>query len=157
MLALGKPGALFVFDLCVLVGYAGVILWASDRGLETVCIAVMLFQFAILAAQYSILERRYLGVPLRVTWGAIVPASVSTAVALLLALPAARVVEGQGPDMLVAGALAAVVLSAYAVTLRVGFHATWSETLGTASAVIRRPRRRTPAIVQPASRSGPQS
>jgi O-antigen/teichoic acid export membrane protein len=157
MLALGKPGALFFFDLLVLVGYASLIFWVADEGLVAVCIAAMLFQFVVLAGQYSILERRYLGVPLRVTWGAIVPASVATGVALLLGLPAARGLQGRAPDMLVAAVLAAMVLLAYAVTLRVAFRTTWSETLGTAGAVLRRPRRHTPPIVQPASQPGPRS
>lgn len=146
MLALGRPGALLVFDAIVLSAYAGLVFWVSGYGLVAVCIAVAAFQVAVLAAQYSVLERRYLGVSLRTTWGAIVPATVAAGTALLVAFPVAYGLRDRFPDLLVAAATAAVLLIAYAAVLRLAFRPAWAETIGTVADLARRSPRPTVAL-----------
>jgi lipopolysaccharide exporter len=137
MLALGKPEALLVFDLIVLAGYAGLVFWVSQYGLVAMCVAVALFQLGVLAAQYSILERRYLGVPLRTTWAAIVPATVAAGSAVLVALPVERFLRGDAPALVVAGVAAIVLTAGYAGVLRVAFRPLWDETIYVVLAVAR--------------------
>ena len=128
LLAAGKPRPMLYYNLVLLAGYGAVVTWASGYGLRTVVIAVAVYQVVLVAGQFFFLESRQVGIPLRETWTAVLPAVVAAGVSLAGSYPAARAIAETGTaDVVVVLAGGTFALGLYALGLRVLFPAVWSE------------------------------
>jgi lipopolysaccharide exporter len=138
-LANGHARAVLQFFLVLLAGYAFVIYFASGYGLHAVVIAATVYQVILLAGQFYFLETRLVGIPLRETWGAVLPALVSSALSLAAAYPIARALEGrQLGDLVVLTVAAGVALVVYGAAVRLFFPSSWNEALRFTRAFARR-------------------
>jgi lipopolysaccharide exporter len=139
LLAAGKPRPLAYYTVVWLVGYAAVVTWASGHGLRTVVVAVTVYQLLLVAARFLYLEGRHVGIPVRETWSAILPAAVAGGISLVSSYSAARVLEGLGTAdvvvVLVAGPLGIAV---YGLALRTLFRASWQEMIELGRAFVGR-------------------
>jgi len=135
--AAGKPRAVLWFYMVLVTGYAVVVTWTSAYGLRTVVIAVAIYQVVLICAQFYFLESRQIGIPLRETSGAILPALVGSLISLAATYPAARLLGQIGAAdvvvILTAGTFAVVV---YALALRIVFPASWRQTIELARALL---------------------
>jgi lipopolysaccharide exporter len=142
--AAGRGRPLFYFSVVQLAGFVAVVVFCSSYGLRSVAIGIAAYQILFVAAQFVYLESRAVGIPLRETWQALVPASVATGAALGVAYPAVRVFmsdSGDGASIL-AGCALAIGLSA--VVLRVGFPSRWFTIIRLLAALVARGKTRTP-------------
>jgi O-antigen/teichoic acid export membrane protein len=141
LLGAGKPRPMLYYNLVLLAGYGVVVAWASGYGLRTVVVAVAVYQVVLVAGQFFFLESRQVGIPLRETWTAVLPAVVAAGVSVAGAYLAARAIAETGTaDVVVVVTGATCALGMYALALRVLFPAVWHEVRGLTSAFVgRRP------------------
>ena len=123
--AAGKGRPLFYFNFVQLSGFVAVVVWSSSYGLEAVAIAIAAYQIVLVAAQFVYLESREVGIPLRETWEALVPASVATGAALGVAYPVVRLLLSDLGDIVLILAGGAFCVAVYALVLRVFFPSSW--------------------------------
>jgi O-antigen/teichoic acid export membrane protein len=135
--AAGKGRRLFYFNLVRLVGFAAVVLWSSNYGIGAVAVAIAVYQVLLVAAQFVYLESRGVGIPLRETWGALVPATVASTASLVVAYPTVRqLLPDVGDAALVVGG-GAFLVALYALVLRVVFPSSWFAVVRNLAAVAR--------------------
>jgi O-antigen/teichoic acid export membrane protein len=135
--AAGKARPLFYFNLVRLGGFAAVVAWTSSYGLETVAIGIAAYQVVLVVAQFVYLESGQVGIPLRETWEALVPASVASAFALAIAYPTVRLLSKDvGSVALVFGG-SAFCVALYGLILRLAFPASWFAAVRLLVALIR--------------------
>jgi PST family polysaccharide transporter len=135
--AAGKGRPLFYFNFVQLAGFVAVVIWASSYGLNAVAVALAAYQLVSLAAQFVYLEGREVGIPLRETWDALLPASVASGAVLAVGYPAVRLLSpdlGDAVLVLMGGALS---VGLYALVLRVAFPADWSDAVRLLVALVR--------------------
>jgi len=143
--AVGKPRAVLLFFLVLVAGYAAVVTWASGYGLHTVVIAVAVYQVVLIGAQFYFLESRQVGIPVRETWSAIVPALSASAISLAVAYPAARLLAGVGVrDIVVILVVGTFAVAVYALALRIVFPPSWHKTIELARVFLGRSKRPRP-------------
>jgi O-antigen/teichoic acid export membrane protein len=123
--AAGKARPVFYLTLIQLSGFVAVIVWTSGYGLRAVVIAIAVYHVVRVAAQFVYLESREVGIPLRETWEALVPASVASGASLAVSYPAVRLLFPEGNDVALVLAGGAFSLGLYALVLRVAFPANW--------------------------------
>jgi len=123
--AAGKIRPLFYFNLVQLAGFVTVVVWSSSNGLRAVAIAIAAYQIVIVAAQFVYIESREVGVPLRETWQALVPASVASGAGLAVAYPVVRLLSSEVGDIALVLAGGAFSVGLYALLLRVLFPSSW--------------------------------
>ena len=153
--AVGKPRAVLFFFLVLLGGYAVVVTWASAYGLRTVVIAVAVYQVVLIGAQFYFLESRQVGIPIRETWSAIVPALIASAISFAAAYPIARLLaSAETADVLVIFVGGSVALAVYALALRILFPASWHKTIDLARAFLGRSPRTRQEVFSEIAKSG---
>jgi O-antigen/teichoic acid export membrane protein len=139
LLAAGRARPLLVYNVVLLVGYAGVVFWASGHGIRVVVIAVACYQVVLVAAQFVFLERGVVGIPLRETCASIAPALVSSGVSLAAAYVPARLLARAGvPAAVVVLAAGAIAAAIYVLALRLAFRSSWRELVHLARAFVGR-------------------
>jgi O-antigen/teichoic acid export membrane protein len=123
--AAGKSRELVGFNLVQLAGFVAVVAAVSSAGLRAVVVAIAVYQVVAAAAQFAYLEGRVVGIPLRDNWKALAPASVASAVTVVVAYPAVRLLSPEVDDLVLIFGGGALCLSIYALVLRVGFPQSW--------------------------------
>jgi hypothetical protein len=143
LLAAGRPKALFRFNVCVLVVYAGAVWFTAERGLKAVAIAVVSVYIAQLIAVYGILFRRVVGIPVGRMVSDLAPAVLGSAAALAVGFPLDSLLAKAGAPVPILVAIVAMAgLGAHVAILRAFFPSVWSDLWGFA-------RRLLPARLQP--------
>lgn len=127
MLAIGRPRALLKFNLAMLLVYAGAIFAASSYGLVAVSITASCTYGLILVGVYRFLLRRYFGISLLGLVSELGPALVSCLALLAVTGPLAALCGPVWPRAGTAAMTGSAGLLAYALVLRVGFPAAWSD------------------------------
>jgi O-antigen/teichoic acid export membrane protein len=153
--AAGKQRPLFYFNLIQLAGFAAVVLWTSSYGFREVAIAIAAYQVVLVAAQFVYLESREVGIPLRETWEALVPASVASGAALVVAYPTVRLLSPEVGDVALVLAGGAFSIGIYTLVLRVGFPSSWSAIVRILVALARPGAGRASAEIPAAQRDRP--
>ena len=126
MLAIGRPRRLLLFNVARLGLYGGVVLLASTHGLLTVAVAVVGAYLVILVAAYALLLGPCIGISVKRLVPELAPAVSGCLALAAVAVPLTNLLDGI-PRILLIGIVSAVGLSAYAVTLRLGFPAAWAD------------------------------
>jgi PST family polysaccharide transporter len=136
-LAAGKERPLLLFNVIRLAVLTAVVVWSSSYGFRTVAVAIAIHQVVFVGVQFAYLESRHVGIPLRQTWAALVPAAVASAVALSIAYPAVRALAPEVGDGAVVASGGALCVGLYALVVRLGFPSTWSAILRLGVALVR--------------------
>jgi O-antigen/teichoic acid export membrane protein len=121
--AAGKARPLFYFNLVKLGGFAAVVAWTSSYGLREVAIGIAAYQVVMVVVQFVYLESRQVGIPLRETWEALVPASVAGGVGLAVSYPTVRLLSPDVGDFALILGGGAFTVGLYALIMRVAFPA----------------------------------
>jgi O-antigen/teichoic acid export membrane protein len=127
MLAIGRPKPLLWFNIGRLALYAGAVLLASRHGLMTVAVAVVLAYLAILLGAYHFLLGRYVGISLGRLIPELGPAVVGCLALAAVTVPLDRLLSGALPRALLIAIVGTVGLAVYALVLRIGFPAAWTD------------------------------
>lgn len=135
--AAGKGRRLFYFNLVQLIGFAAVVLWTSSYGIRVVAVAIAAYQVLLVAAQFVYLESRGVGIPLRETWEALVPATVASGASLAVAYPTVRLLLPDVGDTVLVLVGSAFLVGLYALVLRVVFPSSWFAVVRNLAAVAR--------------------
>jgi O-antigen/teichoic acid export membrane protein len=123
--AAGKARPLLYLNLVQLASFVAVVLWSSGYGLRALVIAIAAYQVVSVAVQFVYLESGAVGVPLRETWEALVPASVGSGASLAVAYPVVRLLSSEVGDIALVFAGGALSVGLYAIVLRVFFPSRW--------------------------------
>ncbi len=127
LMAVGRPGALAIFNFAMMVG-AGVTAWfTAPMGITAVAVGIAACQLVLLLAGQFFLLRRLIGVPMRESFGDGAAALACSGVLVLATLPVADVLRqslGPLPLTLLIGSLG---LAVYAVCLRIVSPAAWGD------------------------------
>ena len=127
MLAIGRPRPLLLFNVGRLTLYAGVVLLTSTHGLIAVAVGVVATYVLILIGAYRLLLQRYVGIRLGRLIPELGPAIVGCLALVAVTLPLLGMLEGELPRVLLIALVAAAGLAVYALVLRIGFPAAWSD------------------------------
>jgi O-antigen/teichoic acid export membrane protein len=127
MLAIGRPRPLLYFNIVRLLVYGGAVALAARGGLMTVAVAVVLAYLAILLGAYRFLLQRYVGISLRRLIPELGPAALSSLALAAVTFPLCAVLRSALPRPLVIALVGTVGLVTYAIVLRVGFTAAWTD------------------------------
>jgi O-antigen/teichoic acid export membrane protein len=136
--AAGKARPLFFFNLAQLAGLVGVVTWTSSYGLRAVVIGLAAYQVVLVAAQFIYIESHEVGIPLRETWNALVPASVASSASLAVTYPIVRLIVPDVGDLAVVLLGGALSIGLYALVLRLAFPSRWF-TVGRLLVALARP------------------
>jgi O-antigen/teichoic acid export membrane protein len=137
LLAAGRPKALFRFNVCVLVVYAGAVWFTASHGLKAVAIAVVSVYLAQLVAVYAILFRRVVGIPVGRMVSDLAPAVVGSGAAMAVGFPLGSLLESAGaPVPIHVAMVGAAGLLAHTAILRTFFPAVWSDLAGFARRLL---------------------
>jgi lipopolysaccharide exporter len=127
LMAVGRPGALAIFNFVMMVG-AGVTAWfTAPMGITAVAVGIAACQLVLLLAGQFFLLRRLIGVPMRESFGDSAAALACSGVLVLATLPVADVLRqslGPLPLSLLIGSLG---LAVYTVCLRIVSPAAWGD------------------------------
>ena len=139
MLGMGRPQMLLRFNIAMLAVYITVVSIAAGHGLLTVCVCVVVVQFAVLWAVYRFLFRRLLGVPIRRLLTDVLPAATGSVSLLAVAVPVRLVLDSLGLPAVVTLAVAGLLaLTAYAGTVRGFFPVAWADVVLLTRGITRR-------------------
>ena len=129
IMAVGRPGALAIFNVVMLI-VTGVTAWfTAPMGITAVAVGMAISQAALLLAGQFFLLHRLVGVPMGENLKEIAPALACSGLLTLAALPAADLLRGSlGPFALslVVGSLG---LGVYAASLRVISRSAWGDLI----------------------------
>lgn len=128
LLAAGRPRALLVFNLALLVLYAVSSWIAAPYGIIALSWTVVGVHVAMIVAVYGILFRRVLGIPIGRLVSDLLPAVACSVALLAVATPVAGTLRGAGvPVSLLAIAVGLVGALVYCSALRSFFPVVWND------------------------------
>jgi lipopolysaccharide exporter len=127
MLAVGKPRALLLFNIGVLVTYATAIWVAVGHGLIVVAIAVVLVYLLILIGAYRLLLQRHAGIALNRLIPELGPAVVACLGLAVVSYPLMQFVEPLIPRVTTIVLVGAIGPSVYGAIVYTFFRATWDD------------------------------
>jgi O-antigen/teichoic acid export membrane protein len=154
MLAIGKPRPLMWFNVGRLIIYAGAVTLASGHGLVAVACAVVAAYLVILLGAYRILLHRYIGITLGRLIPELGPAVTGCLALAAVTVPLTHVLTGVLPRPLLIALVGTSGLIVYALVLRLGFKAAWTDlrmlVVRVLGPLLARLRRRAPVVEVPA-------
>ena len=75
VMAVGRPGALAIFNMAMLVGTGAVAWFTAPLGITAVAVGIAIGQLVLLLAGQFFLLRRLVGIPMRESLGSVPPRS----------------------------------------------------------------------------------
>jgi lipopolysaccharide exporter len=131
LLAAGRPKALFRFNVCVLIVYAGAVWFTAPYGITTVAAAVVGVYLAMLLAVYGILFKRVVGIPVGRMVSDLGPGVAGGLGVLAVGFPLAELLRSaETPAPIIIALVGIAGLMAHIGVLRTGFPAVWSDLSG---------------------------
>jgi O-antigen/teichoic acid export membrane protein len=128
MFAIGRPGALLLFNVASFPVFGLVVLVSAGSGLTAVCVGAAGFYVMQLLAAHWLLLRRLAGIPMRSVVQDVAPGIVSSVVLIGSALPATALLRDAGAPATVELVLVPVFAAAvYCVVLRGAFPAAFAD------------------------------
>lgn len=128
MVAIGRPGALFAWNICELVVFAVLVFVLAPHGVTTVAVGVAAFGVFVLAVNQVVLLGPFIGVSTSVFVAEILPGSAAGAAVFVLVVGAREALGSADLHPAVSlFILSTVGLLAFVFTLRVFFRAAWRD------------------------------
>jgi hypothetical protein len=127
MLAMGKPRALLLFNIGILVTYGTAISLAAPHGIVVVSIVAATVYVAILVGVYRFLLQRYVGISLSRIVPELGPAFAAAAALVAVAAPLSAALGGVCPPAANLVLSSGAGLVAYGLVLWLGFRAAWND------------------------------
>jgi PST family polysaccharide transporter len=138
VIAAGRPWIMVRFNLALLMVFATVVFFTTPHGLTAVCVGVTGAHLLALAANYHVLLRPLLDVPVRRLWAEAVPGAVGSAILLAVTWPLTQLVDGHLPTAVLLAAVALAGAGAYLAALRTLFPATLADLALVLRSLVRR-------------------
>lgn len=127
VMAIGRPGALAIFNVLIMVSLGATAWFAAPMGITAVAVGAAICQLVMLLAGQFFLLRRLVGVPMRESFGDSAPALMCSAALLIAMLPLADALRASLaplPLMLLIGSCG---LGLYAACLRIVSPPAWRD------------------------------
>jgi O-antigen/teichoic acid export membrane protein len=127
LMAIGRPGALAIFNVAIMVGMGATAWFTAPMGITAVALGTAICLLVLLLGGQFFLLRRLVGVPMRDSLGETLPALACSGVLVLTTLPMADVLRaslGPLPLMLVIGSCG---LAVYVACLRIVYPPAWRD------------------------------
>jgi lipopolysaccharide exporter len=127
LMAVGRPGALAIFNVTMMV-CMGVTAWfTAPMGITAVAVGVAICQLALLLAGQFFLLRRLIGVPMRESFGESAAALACSAVLVLATLPVADLLRASLQPLPLTILIGVLGIAIYAVCLRIVSPPAWRD------------------------------
>lgn len=137
LLAAGRPRALLVFNLVLLVLYVASSWIAAPHGITALAISVVGVHVAMLVAVYGVLFRLLLRIPIARLVTDLLPAIACSLALLAVAVPLAGLLRDSGtPVPLLAAAVGTLGAVVYASALRSFFPVVWNDIVQLVSRIL---------------------
>lgn len=139
MLAAGHPRPVFAMNLASLVVYGSAIFLSAPHGLIAVSLTAAGVHLLMVLANYGLLLKRFLGIPLRSLWHHAAPATVASLALLAAELPLVASLDALGSPAIVSLSVSSLAgFTLYAATLRLVYPSAWRDCGDIARRVARR-------------------
>jgi hypothetical protein len=130
MLAIGRPRALLIMNIAMLVFYAAVITAASSHGLIVVSVGVVVAYTVNLLGIYHFLLKRHVDISVMRLFPELGPAVVGCLALLAVAFPLQHLLVPVLPRPLVIAAVGLTGLGVYGAVLYGAFRPAWEDLYG---------------------------
>jgi PST family polysaccharide transporter len=127
LMAVGRPGALAIFNVAMLVGTGAVAWFTAPMGITAVAVGVAVGQFVALLAGLYFLLRRLVGVPMRESLGEGAAALACSAALVLAVLPAADILRPSLGPLPLTLCICSLGLAVYVACLRIVSPSAWGD------------------------------
>jgi lipopolysaccharide exporter len=127
LMAVGRPGALAIFNFVMMVGAGATAWFLAPMGITAVAVGIAACQLVLLLAGQFFLLRRLIGVPMRESFGDSAAALACSGVLVLATLPVAGVLRQSLEPLPLTLLIAALGLAVYALCLRIVSPAAWGD------------------------------
>lgn len=127
LMAVGRPGALALFNFVMMVGAGATAWFLAPMGITAVAVGIAACQLVLLLAGQFFLLRRLIGVPMRESFGDSAAALGCSGVLVLATLPVADVLRQSLAPLPLTLLIGALGLAVYAVCLRIVSPAAWGD------------------------------
>jgi O-antigen/teichoic acid export membrane protein len=127
LMAIGRPGALAIFNVVIMVALGATAWFAAPMGITALAVGVATCQFVLLLGGQFFLLRRLVGVPMRDSLGESAPALLCSGVLVLATLPTADVLREALEPLPLTLLISSVGLAVYAVCLRMVSPPAWGD------------------------------
>ena len=115
LMAVGRPGALAIFNVAMMVGTGATAWFTAPMGITAVAVGMAVCQLVLLLAGQFFLLRRLVGVPMRESLGEGAAALVCSGVLVLATLPVADVLRASLEPLPLTLVIGSLGLAIYAV------------------------------------------
>lgn len=127
LMAVGRPGALAIFHMAMMVGMGATAWFTAPLGITAVAVGMAICQLVLLLAGQFFLLRRLIGVPMRESLGESAAALACSGVVVLATLPVADALRASLGPLPLTLLIGCVGLAIYAVCLRIVSPPTWRD------------------------------
>jgi lipopolysaccharide exporter len=127
LMAVGRPGALAIFHVAMVVGIGATAWFTAPMGITAVAIGTAACQLLLLVAGQFFLLRRIIGVPMRDSLGDAAGALVCSGALALVTLPMAEVLRGSLGPLPLTLVIGALGFGVYGVCLRIVAPPAWRD------------------------------
>jgi O-antigen/teichoic acid export membrane protein len=127
LMAVGRPGALAIFNVAMMVAAGATAWYTAPMGITAVAVGVAISQFVVLLAGQFFLLRRLVGVPMRDSLGESAAALACSCVLVLTTLPVAAALRASLEPLPLTVLVGSVGLAVYAMCLRIISPPAWGD------------------------------
>ena len=127
LMAIGRPGALAIFNVVMMVSTGATAWFTAPLGITAVAVGMAACQLALLLAGQFFLLRRLVGVPMRESLGECAPALASSLVLLLVTFPVTDALRASLATLPLTLSIGLLGLAVYAVSLRIVSPSAWGD------------------------------
>ena len=127
LMAVGRPGALAIFNITMMIGTGATAWFTAPMGITAVAVGLAICQLVLLLAGQFFLLRRLIGVPMRESLGDSAAALACSGVLLVATLPVADLVRASLEPLPLAMLIGSLGLAVYAMCLRIVSPTAWED------------------------------
>jgi lipopolysaccharide exporter len=127
LMAVGRPGALAIFNVAMVVATGTVAWFTAPMGITAVAVGMAVCQLVLLLAAQFFLLRPLVGVPMRESFGDGAAALLCSGVLVIAMLPAADVLRASLEPLPITVVIGSLGLALYALCLRIVSRSAWGD------------------------------
>jgi lipopolysaccharide exporter len=127
LMAVGRPGALAVFNVVMMVAAGATAWFTAPMGITAVAVGIAICQLVMLLGGQFFLLRRLIGVSMRDSFGESAAALACSGVLVLVTMPAADVLRASVEPLPLMLLIGSIGLALYAVSLRIVSPPAWGD------------------------------
>ncbi len=127
VMAVGRPGALAIFNMAMLVGTGAVAWFTAPLGITAVAVGIAIGQLVLLLAGQFFLLRRLVGIPMRESLGESAAALACSGVLVLAVLPVADLLRASLEPLPLTLFIGSLGLTVYVACLRIVSPSAWGD------------------------------